>query len=45
MDKTQAIRWLIQHRRADVPLPDIIRHLEVALSFDPEAFNENLVFI
>ena len=37
MDKTQAIRWLIQHRRADVPLPDIIRHLKVALSFDPKA--------
>jgi hypothetical protein len=37
MNKTQAIRWLIQHRRADVPLQDVIRHLKVALSFDPKA--------
>lgn len=37
MDKIQAIRWLIQQRRADVPLQDIVHHLKVALSFDPKA--------
>ncbi len=37
MDKTQAIRWLIENRRSDVPLQDVIRHLKFALSFDPKA--------
>jgi hypothetical protein len=34
---TNAIRWLIEHRRADVPVHDIIHHLRSALSFHPQS--------
>lgn len=37
MNKTQAIRWLIEHRRADVPLQAVIHRLKAALSFDPQS--------
>ncbi len=37
MNKSQAIRWLIDHRQRDVPLQDVIHHLKAALSFDPQA--------
>lgn len=37
MNKTQAIRWLIEHRRADVPLQAVIHRLKAALSFDPRS--------
>jgi hypothetical protein len=37
MDQAQAIRWLIEHRRADVPLHDIVQRLKSVLSFDPRS--------
>lgn len=37
MNKSQAIRWLIDNRQRDVPLQDVIHHLKAALSFDPQA--------
>jgi hypothetical protein len=37
MNKIHAIRWLIEHRRADVPLRDMIDHLRSALSFDAQS--------
>jgi hypothetical protein len=37
MNKSQAIRWLIDHRQRDLPLQDVIQHLKAALSFDPQA--------
>ncbi len=37
MNKDQAIRWLIDQRKTEVPLQEIVHHLKAALSFDPKA--------
>ncbi len=37
MNKDQAIRWLIDQRKTEVPLQEVVHRLKVALSFDPQA--------
>lgn len=36
IDREQALRWLIAHRRADIPVEQALRVLRVALPRDEE---------